>query len=241
MNHLLQEGPLLNESGVLAEAGYHTRLVKSYDPSAIAASKLRLKEWDYYCVCDGDIVLALTIADNRYMGLESISLLSVKENWQHTMSFMRLFPMGKTGLPATSEKGDVCVHGNGYTLDFKNNGTVRTLSVYVEDFQNGGPLSATLALTDAPEDSMVIATPFDKPKAFYYNQKINCLKVSGEVKWREIDHAFTPDKALAVLDWGRGVWTYHNTWYWSSLSTYVDGVPFGFNLAYGLGDSSSAT
>ena len=241
MNHLLSEGPLLSEKGLLAEAGYHTRLIKSYDPATIAAHRLRLKEWDYYCVCDGEMVLALTIADNRYMGLESVTLLNVKDNWQHTMSFMRLVPMGKTGLPLTSEKGDVRVDGKGYVLDFRNDGETRTLTVHVDDFQKAGPLDATLVLTDAPRDSMVIATPFEKPKAFYYNQKINCLRVSGEVTWKDVRHAFTPDKALAVLDWGRGVWTYHNTWYWSSLSTFVDGVPFGFNLGYGFGNTSQAT
>ena len=44
-----------------------------------------------------------------------------------------------------------------------------------------------------------------------------------------------------MLDWGRGVWTYHNTWYWSSASGALDGVPFGFNLGYGFGDTSAAT
>ena len=44
-----------------------------------------------------------------------------------------------------------------------------------------------------------------------------------------------------MLDWGRGVWTYANTWYWSSLSTLADGEPFGFNLGDGFGDDGAAT
>ena len=43
------------------------------------------------------------------------------------------------------------------------------------------------------------------------------------------------------MDWGRGVWTYHNTWYWSSASGELDGVPFGWNLGYGFGDTAAAT
>ena len=47
-------------------------------PSTAAATskagKLRIKEWDYYCVNNGHFALALTIADNSYMGLDSISL-----------------------------------------------------------------------------------------------------------------------------------------------------------------------
>ena len=50
-----------------------------------------------------------------------------------------------------------------------------------------------------------------------------------------------PADSFAVLDWGRGVWTYHITWYWASASGLVDGVPFGFNLGYGFGNTSAAT
>ena len=46
---------------------------------------------------------------------------------------------------------------------------------------------------------------------------------------------------FAVLDWGRGVWTYHNTWYWGSASGELDGIPFGWNIGYGFGDTSAAT
>ena len=46
---------------------------------------------------------------------------------------------------------------------------------------------------------------------------------------------------MSVLDWGRGVWTCRGTWYWGSASGMVDGVPFGFNIGYGFGDTSAAT
>ena len=43
---------------------------------------MRIKEWDYYLVMNGQFALALTIADNSYMGLDSISLLDFWENTQ---------------------------------------------------------------------------------------------------------------------------------------------------------------
>ena len=52
---------------------------------------------------------------------------------------------------------------------------------------------------------------------------------------------FDSKDTFAILDWGRGVWTYKNTWYWSSATGEIDGVPFGFNLGYGFGDTSKAT
>jgi hypothetical protein len=54
-------------------------------------------------------------------------------------------------------------------------------------------------------------------------------------------YEFRPATAFAVLDWGRGVWTYHNTWYWGSASGALNGVPFGWNIGYGFGDTSAAT
>jgi hypothetical protein len=43
------------------------------------------------------------------------------------------------------------------------------------------------------------------------------------------------------LDWGRGVWPYNNTWYWSSINGEYNGHLYGFNLGYGFGDTSKAT
>ena len=88
---------------------------------------------------------------------------------------------------------------------------------------------------------MVIATPIGKAGHFYYNQKINCMRASG---WIELGGArveLDPKTWFAVLDWGRGVWTYHNTWYWGSASGELDGVPFGWNIGYGFGDTRAAS
>ena len=59
--------------------------------------------------------------------------------------------------------------------------------------------------------------------------------------FRSERYDFEPDSSFAVLDWGRGVWTYHNTWYWGSASGLVNGADFGFNIGYGFGDTSAAT
>jgi hypothetical protein len=88
---------------------------------------------------------------------------------------------------------------------------------------------------------MVIATPFSKKAYFYFNQKINCMSAEGKVSVRGKDYIFSPQDSFAVFDWGRGVWTYRNTWYWGSASGQIKGVPFGFNIGYGFGDTSAAT
>ena len=246
MQHrIVKEGRLLDECGILREPGWATAQLLEYHRKDVKANKLRLKEWDYYLITDGSFGLALTVADNGYMGLDSISLLrfdSADGPWEHTESKIRPLPMGRTKLPENSREGHILVNGKGYIILFENNGDHRRLTFHMDSFCDGKPIDGSVTLTDPPQDSMVIATPFPgAPKSFYYNQKINCLRASGDVEFDGQRHVFAPDTAFAVLDWGRGVWTYSNTWYWSSASGSVDGVPFGFNLGYGFGDTSAAT
>ena len=234
---------LLDSSGSLTEPGWARSLLWDYRRAAVQASPLRIKEWDYYCVSNGRMALALTVADNGYMGLGSASLLSLEGEhpWEITKSPMTVLPLGRTGLPETSAQGVTSLTGKGFRLLFRTEGGERLLAFHMENFRGGGTLRGEIRLTEEPKDSIVIATPFEKPRHFYYNQKINCLRAEGSVSLGDETWRFDPTDAFAVLDWGRGVWTYHNTWYWASASGALDGVPFGFNLGYGFGDTSAAT
>ncbi len=235
--------PLLDEKGNITEPGWARKMLPAYRRRDIKANPLRIKEWDYYLITNGKIGLALTIADNSYMGLDSISLLNFEEGWEITTSPMRIMPMGRTRFPSSSGKGDVSIVGKDYSLHFKHVDGKRVLIAQMKKFGPEGSLTAKIELTDEPEESMVIATPFEKEAHFYYNQKINCMRASGTVYYgfEGKSYTFDPSDSFAVLDWGRGVWTYKNTWYWGSASGEVDGVPFGFNIGYGFGDTSAAT
>ena len=238
----LTPGPLMNEKGCLAQPGWATSLVKQYDRNKVGASKLRLKEWDYYLIHNERFAVALTIADNGYMGLDSVSLLDFETGFDHTNSPMRIMPMGKTGFPSTSVKGDLQIAGKGYALKFANDGRQRRLTAHMDNFKDGKPIDVDITLTGTPRDSMVIATLWaGKPKAFYYNQKINCMIASGVCRYDGREYVFDSADSLAVLDWGRGVWTYKNTWYWGSGDGWVNGRRIGFNLGYGFGDTSAAS
>ena len=220
--------PLLNREGNLTEPGWARGLLWDYHRPDIRASGMRIKEWDYYFVSNGHIGLALTIADNGYMGLDSVSYLDFDEKWEITKSPMRLLPMGKTALPETSAAGSSEIARGGYALAFyhDDDGT-RKLTFHMDKFRGKDAIEGMISLSDEPAESMVIATPFEKSGHFYYNQKINCMRAAG---WIELGGArveLDPKTWFAVLDWGRGVWTYHNTWYWGSASGEVDGVPFG--------------
>ena len=93
-------GPLLDGSGNLREPGYAKRLLPIYRRADIKAPASRIKEWDYYLIANDHFAVALTIDDNGYMGLDSISFLHFDQRWERTKSPMRAFPMGRTGRRA---------------------------------------------------------------------------------------------------------------------------------------------
>ncbi len=239
---IMEHGSLLDENGRLIERGWARSLIRDYHRSDIKANPLRIKEWDYYLINDGHRALALTIADNAYMGMYSVSWIDLDSGRETTNSVMTVLPMGKTGLPETSVQGDVGFANKDVSLLFRNNGRERNLRVWMPAFRGEESIAADITLRDAPAESMVIATPYrEDDKAFYYNQKINCMKAEGNVVCGSEVYSFASDSAYGVLDWGRGVWTYSNTWYWGSASGTVDGHSFGFNIGYGFGDTTAAS
>ena len=241
-NKVTTPGDLLDKHGHLTECGYATKLIKKYDRNKIKAKKSRIKEWDYYLIYNSNYAVALTLDDNSYMGLDSFTLIDFSVPKETTKSYMKFFTNGSKNFPATSEIGDVKVKEKNYTLEFLNDGKQRVLKTFIKNFENNQDLISELVLTEEPADSMVILTPFkEKKTCFYYNQKIVGFKVSGFITIGETRIEFNSDNTRGILDWGRGVWTYKNTWYWGAGTGMVDGHEIGFNIGYGFGDTTAAT
>ena len=246
MQHRLSPGKLLNKKGHLAESGYATSLVRQYCRADIKASPLRVKEWDYYLIYNDRFAIALTMDDNAYMSMLSASFIDFTVPCETTVSPIGVLPMGKVGLPATSASGisHLCISNKQTPAEFTftvENG-VRKLQCKIDHFKNKKPFVCDIVLTDEPRDSMVIATPFDgAPKAFYYNQKIIGMRASGTVSVDGKLYTLNPAETFGLLDWGRGVWTYENTWYWGAGHGMADGHVVGFNIGYGFGNTSAAS
>lgn len=236
--------PLLNADGTLREPGWSRRPVQVYDRGAIKKRMTRIKEWDYYSVLSpsGDFGVCFTLSDDGYIGLQSVTFLDFQTPFEHTETILNAFPLGKMHMPGVSTGGSVRYRDGKMALEFNLEYGKRIIRCEFRNFYNGKPLKAYIELADVPQDSMVIATPWkEDPHAFYYNQKINCMAARGKVEFNGKLYTFNPKTDYGALDWGRGVWTYDNTWYWGSGSGTVDGHRFGFNIGYGFGDSSAAS
>ena len=154
---------------------------------------------------------------------------------------MNPFPMGRFGLPATSEEGNTVYSDKRLKMSFTVEDGSRQIQCEFLDFYKGKPFTCDIRLEQPQMDTMVIATPWkEKKTAFYYNQKINCMKASGYMEYDGTRYTFSRDTDYGTLDWGRGVWTYDNRWYWGQ-QRHGRGSLSGFNIGYGFGDTSAAS
>lgn len=235
----LKEGRLLDYNGNLVESGYSTSLIKNYRRKDIVGLKTRIKEWDYYAFLNEEYGLCFTISDCSMFSLISFTLLDFKNKTYKTMTKLKPFTFGKTNLPSSSEVGDILYKDKTCSMSFLNDGKTREIKCNIKKFIDNKNFEAHLIINTTSFNSLVIATPFNKKKHFYYNQKINNLIGNGYFKIG--DQLVSLKECLGVLDRGRGVWTYKNTWYWSSLSAKINNDYVGFNLGYGFGNNKNAT
>ena len=154
MVEIKEELDLHNDKGELNIAGYSKEMLLKYDRNRIKASKLKIKEWDYYLVYNEDYAIALTIADNSYMGLLSASVIRFKDKTEKTTSIMTLFPMGKLNtnletqehinMPSSSKTGDIIVKNKNIEEGFEFNKKTGTNNIekhntlpWTEELSNG--------------------------------------------------------------------------------------------------------
>ena len=248
-NHeVTRQQPLLGPDGEIVEPGWARRQVWNYNRKQIKASSLKIKEWDYYLIMGDDFALATTISDDGYVGLQSVSLIELgDEPWEHTETVLNVLPMGRLHMPGDSSHGDVIYADKRLQMAYRllevegNTEITRHITCHFENFYQGKALDCDIYLEQLPMDTMVIATPWDKKHAFYYNQKINCMPAHGWVTFDGRRYEFDPSRNYGTLDWGRGVWTYDNTWKWGSGNANVAGHTFGYNIGYGFGNTSAAS
>ncbi len=247
-HEILERGPLHDDTGRLREAGWSRYPLLEYDRSRIRAGRMKIKEWDYYAVYsyEHDLWVSTTFSDLGYAGLFAIAVVDGKSGQWAQSDALSVLPLGRHSLPAHSGNYEVGWADKNLRIAYSRRGETRRIlagapELELRGFQKG--IDIDLTLVQLPQqESMNIATSWEKNrKAFYLNEKINPMGAAGTVRVGEHTYTFSPESALGVLDWGRGVWTYKNRWYWASASGFQEGIPFGFNFGYGFSDRSVAS
>lgn len=231
---------LLDRKGNLREAGYARQMLFRFNRGQVSAKPFGLKEWDFYQVALGSWVLQLTIGHVSYVANYAATLLSLETGERHVFSKMQPFVMRTLPMPLhPNEPHKLHVKGKNYFMEYVAERERRTLRLVSEE--KGAPVDIEITLPHIPGDeAMVIATPFDKPGQFYLNCKEHFYGVTGHVRFGDRE-VFATGEETALLDWGRGVWPFHQEWFWGCGSGLINGGRFGFNIGWGFGDLSKAS
>lgn len=241
-NRIHTPGPVLGGDGSLMQRGYSTQAVLTFNRDAIKAPPWRVKEWDFYQVSNDQYCLQVTIGHVSYAGDVSVKFFEFESGKRIDISKMLIVPFGRLNMPATAEQGDVTYRKKGFLMQFQVMNGERRLICRSDGNGKQPPIDIDIRLSQPDLTSIVMATPFDEDKRFfYYNHKINCMPASGVARIGGQEYRFEQGTAFGLLDWGRGVWPFSHEWFWGSGSGYIGGKRFGFNIGYGFGNTSAAT
>src|SRR5450756_1784125 len=166
---------LLNDRGELNEKGWARRLVATYNRERIAASWLRIKEWDYYCVLTPKYGVAMTISDIGYLANISVTWLDFVNRTQVTEAIMKPFTRGSLNLPRTSETGDIAYKDSRIDMRFTRNPASRVLTLDFPGFDHGKGIKGSLRLDQDPTlESMVIPVSYTHLRAHETRHDLVC-------------------------------------------------------------------
>lgn len=242
-NEIVEKTKLLHDDGTLNAIGWSRRCLIEYNKECIPKKlRWRKKEWDFYQISDGNIMVQVTFANISIGAAATATVVDLKTGETHSQGAVIPFTFNSFVLSSTdAESPSDFVFDDGKTyLHFEVKEDCRTLT-----FVGGkGKKKIELFLTChhlENNESITIVTPFRLPNRFFLTTKYNCMRTEGKVKYGDKEYAFDPDKTYAVLDWGRGVWPYKNYWYWGNGATVIDGKVFGFEITYGIGIEDNAT
>ena len=242
MQHEIKERHnLLNEFGLFIEAGYSKETMLRFNKENLKTKKYRLKTWDYFLIGNKDYAISLTLAHNGYMAVCGIQVFDFLKKEKYDYSKFIFKNKDRIKMPNKSFEGFVSYQDTELKLNFDYTNNQVDIKGSAKEFNALDDLKVDIKLESINKDFMSIAIPFKKTKkCFYFNEKFNHLLAKG--CFTRGEESFTLDNMYGVLDWGRGVWPYDNTWYWSSASgKTIDNILIGFNFGYGFGDTSKAS
>ena len=244
----------LQRNGSVTSEGWARHAIWTYKREYIKYSSLFIKEWDYYItyIEKHNIWFAITISDLGYSSLIALSVIDLNVNKSTQLDDVSLFSLGNLNLPNNSLIDyEMNYKGKKMTLKVGCKKRIRNIFIESENFElpngeKGLNISLQMEQRASMESINIQTTWAHNRQLFYLNEKVNGMKpydgyykigdsIKGDIDLKNQENIFT------TLDWGRGVWAYSGTWYWSSATGIINGAKVGFNLGYGFSDRSPAT
>lgn len=234
---------LLSADGTLLAKGWARHNVFDYDRNSVKA-KMRRKEWDFYQISNGKLMVQLSMANISLGGYVSAALIDLTTG-ESIAAPMALFLGGKDKYvlpPKGDVPNNVKMAFGGAEFEFDTKETSRTLWFKMKDVE------CKFEMDIFPNhENITTVLPFaGHPDRYFMTTKQNSMPCSGTYKKGNKVYEFSKDDTFCVLDWGRVDTPYSLVWYWGNGSTYITDAEgkkhiFGFEITWGIGDESNAT
>lgn len=234
---------LLADDGTLLAPGWARHNVFEYDRKAVK-HPMRRKEWDFYQISNGKLMLQLSFANISLGGYVSAALVDL-EHGKTICAPMGLFLGGKDKyvLPAKGDvPNNVKMKIGKCEFEFDTKETSRTL------YFKSGEYEVHAQMDIMPElENITTVLPFKGfPDRYFMTTKQNCMPCECTYRVGDKTYCFSKDDTFCSLDWGRVHTPYSLVWYWGNGSTYVydekgEKHIFGFEITWGIGDETNAT
>ena len=238
-----EETPLLSPDGTLYAKGWARRNVFSYDRNLVKHPNRR-KEWDFYQLSNGSLMVQISFANISLGGYASAVLVDLQQR-KVLCSKMAPFLGGKNKYvlpPRGDVPGKVRMEVGKAVFETETTETGRRLHFSMGDVVCDFTMDILPGL-----ENITTVLPFpDKPDRYFMTTKQNCMPCAGSFRIGDKSWDFCKEDCFCVLDWGRVCTPYSLVWYWGNGAGRVTGPDgekhlFGFEITWGIGDESNAT
>ena len=214
-----EETELLAEDGTLLAAGWARKNVFRYDRNRVR-HVMRRKEWDFYQITNGRLMLQVSFANISLGGYASVVLVDLKKG-KTLVSDMAPFIGGKDryALPAKGDVPNDIRFRVGKAVFEADTGEKRRSVRY----QNGDLECDISVIIPAGLENITTVLPFKGyPDRYFMTTKQNCMPCEGYLRKGSEKWEFSPDDSFCTLDWGRVCTPYALVWYWGKRFRMAD-------------------
>lgn len=192
----------------------------------------RTKRWEYWAITTKTHVVAVTISDIDYAGVNALFALDRRTGEQITTESVTPFARG---VEMTTEGGRAAYEGSDLRIELtaQDGGTcVRAQSARVH-------LQAVVPLP-AGHERLGVVVPWSASR-FQYTIKDVARPVTGTLWIDGAQYELPEGRSWATLDHGRGRWPYRIAWNWGAGSGRVDGQTVGLQVGGQWTDGTGST
>ncbi|MGI6432766.1 MAG: DUF2804 domain-containing protein [Sphaerochaetaceae bacterium] len=229
-----QSQDLLDKNGQLMSEGWARRPLWRYRRQSVTSSPLRLREWEHYTFVSyrHRLALSTTFSDMGRAAYFAIAFVDYEAKTVQQVHARQLLSLHRTGLSENFDDYTVSWANKELRLAFSKRKQTRRLLL-------GSPvldLNADVSIEQpADQQSISIASTWaHRPKAFFLNEKINCLRTRGILHVGNQRYEMEEGESFATLNWGKRSGPYRKKGYWASASGLVDHICIGLHLNYSL-------